>query len=495
MAKHPKWLRGAYDKWGGWVRKNNPSRKKLAEKAGWTQHKARVLIDFIKTMDAIAEVQDLDTEDEDHLVDEALEMEEEDESSIEDLYFNDKYIYDKENDFYLVFLKTAPQPVRLTGEKHRALVRAYSNWDGQPQTINQICRTYNFPRNILVEYLRVFGVTHDSEPFTKEEVMDRDVDDLVEEALQDRRQALYTKFESAKWNQIKKQATKWVEFEENTLLALTNSIQRSVPTYSVPQLDLTDSSSPYALVVSATDFHWGMYSWDPETGDGFDRKEAERRLHTHTKRILSRLPGRPEKIIVAVGSDWFHIDGQSHATTRGTPQDTDGSPTEILVTGAELTVKHIDMLAQAAPVEVVLMAGNHDRHNCFALLLYLDAWYKDQDHVTVVKDWKPRVYTSFGSTLIGFHHGDKTKTKDLGVCMAKEAREKWGQSKYHIFFGGHRHHHHVQEVGGIVHYQLPSLSGTDRWHAGEGYVTSDPALVAYMVDEETGISGFIQSTE
>ena len=69
------------------------------------------------------------------------------------------------------------------------------------------------------------------------------------------------------------------------------------------------------------------------------------------------------------------------------------------------------------------------------------------------------------------------------------------RNEFHIFFGGHLHHHHVQEVGGITHYQLPSLAGTDRWHAGEGYVTSDPALVAYMIDKTTGVSGFIQTTE
>ena len=495
-SKHPKWLMGAYRKWGDWVRKEQPSRKRLAEKAGWTQHKARVLIEFVRTMDAVAGAQQLDLDDEDGLVEEVFEQELEDEyqePSEKDYYYDKKYIYDKANDFYVVFLRSSPKPVKVTGEKHRSIVRAYSNWDGQPSSINQICRMYNFPRNILVEYLRAFGITHDSEPFSREEVLERDPDEMVQEALQDRRQALYTKFEKTKWNDLKKQANKWMHFEETVLLALKNALGNH-EAYTVPRLDMVDATSPYAFIISATDFHWGMYSWDDETGSGFNREIAEARLHEHTSRILSRLPGRPEKIVVAVGSDWFHIDGQTATTTRGTPQDVDGSPTEILITGCELTRQHIDMLAQVAPVEVVLMAGNHDRHNSFALLLYLDAWYRNQDHVTVIKDWKPRVYTTYGKTLIGFHHGDKTKTKDLGVCMAKEARREWGAADYHIFFGGHLHHHHVQEVGGITHYQLPSLAGTDRWHAGEGYVTSDPSLVGYMVDKKTGISGFLQSS-
>jgi hypothetical protein len=32
------------------------------------------------------------------------------------------------------------------------MLKAYSNWDGHESTINEICRTYEFPRSWFIEY-------------------------------------------------------------------------------------------------------------------------------------------------------------------------------------------------------------------------------------------------------------------------------------------------------------------------------------------------------
>jgi hypothetical protein len=259
----------------------------------------------------------------------------------------------------------------------------------------------------------------------------------------------------------------------------------------VPRLRLPRSDRPFAVVVGLTDFHWGGYAWGLETGSGYNREIAEARLREATEAILRRLPGQPERIILPVGSDFFHVDGDTAATTRGTPQDVDGTPTEILITGCELTRIYVDLLRQVAPVEVVMMSGNHDRVNGLSVLLYLAAWYRDQVDVEVVTDYRPRIYREYGRTLIGFSHGDGAKPKDLGPIMATEAAEAWGRARYRVAFGGHLHHQHVQEVNGITHYLMPSLAGSDRWHSRQGYTTATPGLCAYLVDEVEGVTGTI----
>ena len=35
--------------------------------------------------------------------------------------------------------------------------------------------------------------------------------------------------------------------------------------------------------------------------------------------------------------------------------------------------------------------------------------------------------------------------------------------------------------------QMPSLSGEDRWHSLNGYVTNSAGLAAYIIDKEEGL--------
>lgn len=491
MANTPAWIEKAAKKWGDQILKEDLGRYRLAELAGISTYKARTLIDFVKAQGVS--------------LDEDSEEDEEDEVPVpkgkdldaHDLLYHDNYVYNKATDTYITFTRvTAPKPIVMDGEKHRSLIKAYSNWDGKPATINQICREFQIPRPWLIEYLRIYGVTHDSEPFSREEVETRDIEDMVEEALQFRRQSLYRKYEMGKWKDIQDAAEKWMAFDKTVLERFERAIQNhSVSSQSVPPLKLREAPNPYALVISPTDFHWGMYSWEGESNDPYDFDTAKDRLIRHTEKVVARLPGRPETIYVAIGSDWFHVDGTTNHTTKGTPQDIAGTPSEILVTGCKLTQAYIELLRQVAPVEIYFMPGNHDQHNSRALMLYLAAWYRQTSDVLVYEEYHPRVYAQYGSSLIGFHHGDTTKVKDLGACMAKEARTMWGDTEWHLWFGGHLHTHHVQEAGGIIHYQLPSLAGLDRWHAAHGYVDSDPSLVAYLIDRQDGPVSWVRSAE
>jgi hypothetical protein len=410
-----------------------------------------------------------------------------------DWVHDSRYFYAESTDTYVTFLSRSKQPLVVPGDVHRAMKRAYSNWDGQPASVNRICRDYSIPRAWFTEYKTIHGWTHDSEPFSDEELVSRDEADLVSDALQQRRRAVTKKYEVERWKEVQQQADKWLRFEVEVLDRLTASIEKHAAEYTVPKIRLTRADKPFAVITCATDFHWGMYSWGKETGEAYNREIAEKRLRVTTEDLFSRLPGQPDEIILAVGSDWFHIDGDQHATTKGTPQDTDGSPAEIMVTGCELARDHINLLRQVAPVKVVLMAGNHDRSNALGLLLFLAAWFKDAVDVDVVHNFQPRVYLTYGTTLMGFHHGDQTPIAKLGTCMATECREEWGATRHHIFFGGHLHHEHVQEIGGIKHYQMPSLAGTDRYHSRKGYVDSIPGLAAYLVDKKRGVTATLFS--
>ena len=398
-----------------------------------------------------------------------------------------EYYFDQATDTYLTYLRVAGQQIQVPGITHREMKEAYSNMVGKGSTINQIARDFNFPRHWFDEYRRRHCWTHDMDPFTDEQVLEHSTEELVDDLVLRNRRMLHRKFEQRKWDEIQKDADKWRSFEELVLSEMKSSLAEHWKPVIIPKMDWKPCNRPYALVISPTDFHWGKYGWEDEVGETYNFEEAKKRLMERTEDLIARLPGRPEKIILATGSDWFHVDNHQGATTKGTPQDMEGSPAQILMSGCELARAHIDLLRQIAPVDVYFMRGNHDKHSALTLMLYLSAAYENAKDVFVNVDPKVRHYAVYGNTMIGFTHGDNTRIPKLPLLMATEKRQEWGDCKFKVWFSGHKHHQVLKEMEGVMLVQLPSLAGHDRWHHQAGYVMSNAGLCTHLIDYEQGL--------
>lgn len=405
------------------------------------------------------------------------------------LIFKGNYVYNENTDTYLVFLDRAGKRLSFSGSQMKNMKGAYSNWDGQPETINGMCRTFGIRRDWFIELKSVMGWTHDSEPFTEEEVLERPEEDMVADVLQSKKQSLFRATEKAKWLETARNADKWVNFDQNVYQPLLSHIAEYAPKHRAPMLNIRASRMKFAAVVAPFDLHYGKYGWMDETGAGYTRKEARELLlyHSNEQAKYFSLFGRPEKIIVASASDYFHIDNQQHTTTGGTPQDVDGTRSQILIEGCELAVEHAEMMAQIAPLEWLGVAGNHDQDSALTVMLYMRAWFNKNKHVTVDVSPQLRRYTSYGNSGLGFFHGHGLKVADMHAVMSKEARAIWRATDRHYAFSGHLHHEVVREKHGIKHYQVSSLAGHDRYHAKFGYVTSDRAMQSYIVSRDRGI--------
>lgn len=401
------------------------------------------------------------------------------------MYATDTHYYDKESDCYYTFLRAAGEMVKVSGDVHRAMKEDYSSAATDALTINEMCRKYSMPRPWMEEYRKKHGWTHDMLPFTDEEIAEGDEEELSDLLVAKKTQAVYEKFEAKRWKSIEKDALKWRNIKENLLADFMDMVPEAPPK---PQslISSKKTGSPYALVISATDFHWGKYGWVDEVGERYDFETARNRLLERTSELAERLPYNPDKIILGTGSDWFHVDNDAGTTTRGTPQDMCGTPAQILKTGCELAVEHIELLRQIAPVEVYNMAGNHDRMSALALIMYLDAYYRNTPDVQITVSPYPRQYLTYGNTLIGLTHGDGAMQK-LPSLMAVEAKREWGITDHHLWFHGHHHHQTIKETAGTMVIQMPSLAGHDRYHARQGYTMSKAGLAAYMIDHERGL--------
>ena len=399
-----------------------------------------------------------------------------------------KYYYDEKNDTYIVYLNSARQSVYMDGKKHREMLNDYSEMTGKGLDTGTMAIKYGMPKNWFMEYKRIFGWLKSGDCFSDEEILSENEQDLTNRLLLQKRKSVTNKFNALEQKGIATDAEKWRTVEEVLFNEFKEIMSKDISHYP-PMLELEESAIPYTMVMSPTDFHWGKYGWEDEVGETYDFDEAKKRLMEKTEEVISMLSSKPEKIILATGSDWFHIDNDLGTTTHGTPQDRFGSPAEILMTGCKLAREHIDLLSQVAPIEVVFMPGNHDRFAAFALMMYLSAAYEENEHIDVIVCPKVRQYIQYGNTLLGFTHGDTAKGHQLPSLMSNEAKKMWGETSHHVWFHGHLHHQKLTEKGGATVVQLPSLAGHDRWHYRKGFTMSKAGLAAYIICSERGLIG------
>lgn len=248
--------------------------------------------------------------------------------------------------------------------------------------------------------------------------------------------------------------------------------------------------------IEIVDLHFGKLGWHGEVGENYDHHIAEERFWfviddfiSHVKNTKIQL----EKIIFPIGNDFFNSDTIDGTTTGGTPQDNDVRPHKMFSKGYSLIRAGILELASIAPVDVILVAGNHDQMTSYYMAFALDQYFSDCEYVTIDHSAKLRKYVEYGNTVIGYAHGDKDR-KRLLECMLSEAREEIGRTKYMEMHTGHLHSEGVKEEAGLITRTVPSVTGKDAWHNASGYVGSVPRAQTFFYDKEEGLKYILYST-
>jgi acetone carboxylase gamma subunit len=238
--------------------------------------------------------------------------------------------------------------------------------------------------------------------------------------------------------------------------------------------------------ISLSDYHLAKRTVD---GDNSPQKRAERYFDV-AQSLINKVKANYniDTVILPISNDFFHTDNYQHQTTNGTPQDTIMDYSEEYELGFSVLVDTINMLRQSASeVIVVLVQGNHDRTKSFYLAHALDVFFKDAMDVEFIREHSVVKGITLGSTFIGWHHGN-CKIEDLPLLFATHPQysQSFGKAKYREVHTGDKHHYMAKEVKGVRIQQMPSLSGTDRWHLDNNYVHSVRAALALVYDLELG---------
>lgn len=247
------------------------------------------------------------------------------------------------------------------------------------------------------------------------------------------------------------------------------------------------------LEVDLFDAHIGQLVWGLESGENYDLKIAKKTYLDAVASLISRVrPYNIERIVFPIGNDFFNVNGSSSATFMGTVQHEDQRWQKTFKAGCSILFESIDMLSKIAPVDIIVVVGNHDVEPAFYAGEVISAKYFNNPNITVDNGPARRKYYSYGKCLVGFTHGRDEKQSELPLIMANE-RNDFSKAKFKEWHIGHTHHKKEykflssEEFKGVTVRVLRALTATDAWHNQKGYIGAIRAAEGFVWNKNEGL--------
>jgi hypothetical protein len=278
-----------------------------------------------------------------------------------------------------------------------------------------------------------------------------------------------------------------VKSEDDVLKTQTEDLRDFIESYSpVVEKEYASKEDTVAYEISLPDIHYGKF-----TGQTLD--EAEDEYMSTVKDLLNKSKGlNIDKIILPIGNDGMNSEGYSRSTTKGTPQQDSAEWQETFTGYCSLMVRAVCYLARTAPVDVVVIQGNHDYERMFYSGEFLRAFFLNDERVTIDNNYHPRKYYNYGVNLIMYTHGDKEKPAEMPLIMATEQPMMFAKAKFREVHCGHLHKEMVNEYRGVKVRFIPSICANDAWHKMMGYEAKRTGQ-AHIWSKTRGYEGYLQT--
>lgn len=347
-----------------------------------------------------------------------------------DLEFSEKYVYVKDTDKYIFLLHNIiGKNFVLSGSKIRSIIKNYSNFDGEAASINEISVKYKIPRNIVIQILRIMGITHDSLPVTLEDLEEREESDIIEECLQDKKFRIYQKLQQKDWIKTKEDAKNWNALVAGKLDPIASYLDNWNPPEQKYVSDYKKSNNKKdvankAFLTVLTDNHIGEFTKHTYDGTTYDTKQAINNIFNYLGQIDNKVQERNYKfdkcVLVCLG-DLLNscLDG---TTRKGTVVENDIINEELFDIGLDVLVGFIEGLKDIfGKVEINCTKGNHDSVLVYAVYSACKKYFQhDSDIVFDISKLfidKFRVYNNYFIYTHGGHD-----TLKLGIPRDRGAK-------------------------------------------------------------------------
>lgn len=259
------------------------------------------------------------------------------------------------------------------------------------------------------------------------------------------------------------------------------------PTYT-HHWTFSEPDDGFLYEIDMPDIHFGRLTWADESGEDYDIKIARDAVLIALDKLLAWGQEYPiSKILLPLGNDFFNVNSKTNTTVHGTPQQEDTRWSKTFTKGRQLLAEVINRCSAIAPVDVLIIPGNHDEEKMFYLGEVLDAQYSGNPNVNVDNSPKSRKYYLHGVNLIGFAHGYDEKLYKLPTLMALEAKDMWAKCKYAEWHTGDKHHKFDTQEDGITVRILRALAAKDAWTFNNGFVGAVRAAESFLWHPEQGL--------
>jgi hypothetical protein len=390
------------------------------------------------------------------------------------------YTYNQRSDKYIVPLTTYGRNYVCSGDQHRAMLAAYSNWDGSEQSIAKIARTYKMRREWLREYVKIMQWTHDSVPITDEEISLDQGQEAIRRVLDTKRTVLQQELQHEDWKQTQADAEKWNLFEAGKLDPCIRALENFKPgKFRAMKLSIpVRKQVKNVFVVGLSDLHIGQKATSTELtkGEDYNVEIANEQIDNYAQKIaqdITELNYTFEKCVIISAGDILH--GLSGYTEKGTMLECDVLREEQFEAGLNCLQRFISrMLELFRKVEVHSTKGNHSAAD-WILFKALECTFNSNPRISF-NNYKARTSIfRVKNTAILLDHGEsdfikaKVPTSDVG-------RESFVQNKFlelgdtvgkgirsRIFIQGDKHHFEQAEFRSFEFIMLSSCVSGDRY--------------------------------
>lgn len=245
------------------------------------------------------------------------------------------------------------------------------------------------------------------------------------------------------------------------------------------------------------DHHFGKFCWGKVTGTNWDLEIADREFRSCVDEMLARSKMfNIEQFVMPVGNDFFHVNDWLSQTANGTRvESVDDRFEKVFRVGCAAMQYAVERCIQIAPLKLIFVPGNHDRHTSWFMVEWLSAIFKNEPLVDVDSGPRSRKYFDYGPALLGYTHSDTVPSHDLPTLMATEAPEQWAKSRYRSWRVGHWHKRKETRYTagdtfhGVEVRIFPSMCGTDQWHYDRGFVGNARMTECHIWSKQHGPVG------
>lgn len=240
------------------------------------------------------------------------------------------------------------------------------------------------------------------------------------------------------------------------------------------------------------DLHLGRLVDADETGyeaspDLFVKK-AEKAINE-----LLAIPYPVERILFPIGNDFFNTNNTENITAHGTPQREDPRWRRTYLLGKTMIRESIETMTTIAPVDVLIIPGNHDTERIWYFGDTLASWFHANPNVTVDNRAIGRKPYSYGKVLLLFAHGYYERDNKIDALIANKYPELWAKSLHREVHLGDKHHKQDTLIktnefeNGVMVRIFRSLADPSVWEFDKGFDGSLHAAEGLLWHKERGL--------